>query len=68
MRIHVCIATDKTQNLFWVHPPIAQQIVVLLVRGLMFKLEFQYAHFGTRSIAGDLIYPIVWDADLKLVS
>ena len=37
-----------------------------MVHGLMFKLEFPYAHFGTRSITGDLIYPIVWEAVRRL--
>ena len=48
------------------HPPVAKHILVLMVRGLMFKLEFPYAHFGTRSITGDLIHPIVWEAVRRL--
>ena len=48
------------------HPPIAKQVLVIMVRGLMFKLEFPYAHFGTQSITGDLIYPIVWEAVRRL--
>ena len=48
------------------HPPVAKHILVLMVRGLTFKLEFPYAHFGTRSITGDLIHPIVWEAVRRL--
>ena len=48
------------------HPPVAKHILVLMVRGLMFKLEFPYAHFGTRSITSDLIHPIVWEAVRRL--
>ena len=48
------------------HPTVAKQILVLMVRGLLFKLEFPYAHFGTRNLSGDLIYPIVWEAVRRL--
>ena len=37
-----------------------------MVRGIMFKLEFPYAHFGTRNCAGDLLFPIVWEAIRRL--
>ena len=30
------------------HPPIPKQVLIIMVRGLMFKLEFPYAHFGTQ--------------------
>ncbi len=33
-----------------------------MVRGLFFKLEFPYAHFGTRCVTAAFLYPIVWDA------
>ena len=29
------------------HPPVAKHILALIVRGLLFKLEFPYAHFAT---------------------
>ena len=32
------------------------------VRGLLFKLEFPYAHFGTRGVTADVLIPIVWEA------
>ena len=48
------------------HPPVAKQVLALMVRGVMFKLEFPYAHFGTRGISADILYPIVWEAVRRL--
>ena len=48
------------------HPPVAKYILVLMVRGVMFKLEFPYAHFGTRGVTGELLHPIVWEAIRRL--
>lgn len=50
------------------HPPVAKQILVLMVRGIMFKLEFPYAHFGTRGITADVLHPIMWEAIHRLES
>lgn len=47
-------------------PTIAKQILVLMVRGLMFKLQFPYAHFGTRGVTADVLFPIVWEAIHRL--
>ena len=43
-----------------VHPPVAKQILVVMIRGLFFKFEFPLAHFSTEGATGDLLYPIVW--------
>lgn len=48
------------------HPPVAKYVLVLMVRGIMFKLEFSYAHFGTRGITGEVLYLIVWEAIQRL--
>ena len=49
------------------HPPVADHIMVLLVRGLFFKLNFPYAHFPTRKgIVADMLFPIVWEAIRQL--
>ena len=48
------------------HPPVAKYILVLMVRGIMFKLEFPYAHFGTRGVTAELLHPIVWEAIRRL--
>ena len=44
-----------------VHPPVAKQILAVMVRGLFFKFEFPLAHFSTEGATGDLLYPIVWE-------
>ena len=43
------------------HPPIAKQILTVMVRGVFFKFEFPLAHFSTEGITADLLFPIVWD-------
>ena len=45
---------------------VAKQILVLMVRGIMFRLVFPYAHFGTRGVTADLLFPIVWEAIRRL--
>ena len=47
-------------------PAVAKQILALMVRGMMFKLEFPYAHFGTCGVTGEMLYPIVWEAICRL--
>ena len=32
------------------HPPLAKHLLVLMVRGIFFKLDFPYAHFGTEKL------------------
>ena len=44
------------------HPPLATQLLVLMVRGIFFKLQFPYAHFATRAITADLLFPMIWEA------
>ena len=44
------------------HPPIATHVLVLMVRGIFFKMESPYAHFGTDGISADMLFPIVWEA------
>ena len=41
---------------------IAKQLLVVMVRGIFFKLEFPYAHFASRGVTADLLFPIVWEA------
>lgn len=47
-------------------PLIAKYILVVMVRGITFKLEFPYAHFGTRGATGDLLFPMIWEAIRRL--
>ncbi len=48
------------------HPPVADHILVFMVRGIFFKFNFPYAHFPTRGIVGDTIYVLVWKAITQL--
>ncbi len=58
---------ECTDNESVEHPPIADHIMVLLIRGLFFKLNFPYAHFPTRKgIVADMLFPIVWEAIRQL--
>ena len=50
------------------HPPVSKNILVLMVRGIFFKLEFPYAHFATRSVTADILFPIVWNGICQLES
>ena len=47
-------------------PQIADHILVIMVRGIFVKLEFPYAHFSTRGVTADFLFPIVWEAIQKL--
>ncbi|SMN01853.1 hypothetical protein SPONN_126 [uncultured Candidatus Thioglobus sp.] len=48
------------------HPSLSKYILVLMVRGIFFRLEFPYAHFGTEGATGDFLFPIIWDAIRQL--
>ena len=48
------------------HPAIATHVLAVMVRGIFFKMEFPYAHFGTDGITADTLYPIVWEAVRRL--
>jgi hypothetical protein len=47
-------------------PVVAKQMLVLMVCGILFKLDFPYAHFSTCGITADLLYPIIWEAVRRL--
>ena len=47
-------------------PQVAKHVLVLMVRGILFKLNFPYAHFGTRDATGDILFPIIWEAIRRL--
>ena len=42
--------------------PVATHLLVLMVRGLLFKLNFPFAHFATTGVTADLLFPIVWES------
>ena len=43
------------------HAPVATHLLVLMVRGVFFKLQFPFAHFATKGITTHLVFPIVWE-------
>ena len=42
-------------------PPITNHVLTIMVR-FTFKLEFPYAHFGTKGVTADFLYPFMWEA------
>ena len=53
--------TESTQD-----PTISNHILVLMVRGVFFKLEFPYAHFATKDLVANTLFTIVWEAVYQL--
>ena len=41
---------------------VASHVLVLMIRGIFFKLQFPYAHFDTEGIIADVLYLSVWEA------
>lgn len=48
------------------HPLVAKYVLALMVRGIMFRLNFPYAHFVSRGATADVIFPIVWEVIRRL--
>lgn len=46
--------------------PLAKSMLVLMVRGLFFKLNYPYAQFACDSLKGDLLFDPVWEAIARL--
>ena len=36
------------------------------LRGIFFKLEYPYAHFATKGVNIDVLFPLVWEAICQL--
>ena len=47
-------------------PQVAKHVLVLMVCGILFKLNFPYAHFDTRDATGGILFPIIWEAIRRL--
>ena len=45
---------------------IATHVLLFMVRGLFNKVNFPYAHFATKSLTADTLFPIVWEAVERL--
>ena len=37
------------------HPPIATYVLSIMVRAILFKLDFPYAHFGSQDATADFL-------------
>ena len=48
------------------HPSVAKQILALMACGILFKVEFPYAHFCSCGVTGEELFPIVWEAICQL--
>ena len=48
------------------HEPLANSMVVFMVRGLFTRLQFPYAQFPSISIKGDLLFDPFWEAVSRL--
>ena len=46
--------------------PLATSVLVLMVRGLFFKLNYPYAQFACSSLKGDLLFDPVWETIARL--
>lgn len=41
---------------------IATHMLLFMVRGMFNKVKFPYAHFATKTITADTLFPLVWEA------
>jgi hypothetical protein len=46
--------------------PLANSMLVLMVRGLFSKLQFPYAQFPCTTVSGDQFYDVFWEAVCRL--
>ena len=46
--------------------PLANSMMVFMVRGLFTRLQFPYAQFSCASVSGDLLYDPFWEAVCRL--
>ena len=47
-------------------PEIATYVLTLMVRGIFINLRFPYANFPSKSVTGDALFLIVWEAIERL--
>ena len=46
--------------------PLASSMLVMMVRGLFYKLNYPYTQFGCANLSGDQLFDLVWQAILRL--
>ena len=49
-------------------PSVAKHILVFLIQGILFKLNFLYAQYLTFDLSADLFFPMVWEVVRSLES
>ena len=47
-------------------PPVASHVLTIMVRGVFFKIEFPYAHFGTTGVTGEQMFSLIWETIRRL--
>ena len=53
---------EQCQSVGLTHCNVATHMLLFMIRGMFTNLEFPYAHFATRGITADSLFPIVWEA------
>ena len=48
------------------HQDLASSMLVFMVRGIFFKLNYLYAQFSCKDLSGDLMFDLVWEAVSRL--
>ena len=49
-----------------IETPLANTMMTFMVKGLLSKLEFPYAHFPANRLKGDLLHDPFWEAVYRL--
>ena len=57
---------QQCQSVGLTHCNVTTHMLLFMIRGLFTNLEFSYAHFATRGITADSLFPIVWEAVYRL--
>lgn len=60
------LCNDEESDVDTYTPPVAQHINCFMVRGLFRPINFPYAHFATRSLSSDEIFPLAWESVKRL--
>lgn len=61
-------SSEKETNPQYAIPPelLANSMLTFMVRGLFLNIEFPYAYFPSRKIAGYMLFEILWEAVIRL--
>ena len=45
---------------------VASSMLVIMVRGIFYKLNYPYAQFSCKALSGDLMFDLVWEGVSRL--